>query len=321
MRRVIGSVAVLVFMWVPLQVKATGLESADNPSIAKEFALAERAFGEGCNSQGVKALERAAQQGSLQAQMDVARIYDKGDKVAQDELKACKIYSNIADSYSQIDRNYPSAKLVAEAFRSWGMCYVKGLPAPSWNKDLSRAAVLFYQGGVILEDAPSLFQLAKLFLSGEGIRQNPSLAVHYLYNAARKRYPPAQALLGSLMWEGKVTKRRGPAGLALLILAREATSPEDRAWIASLHDDAMITASATEEAEARRLVQEWKSIYRPEETQKKPEEKPTAPPLTTQHISQADTIPLPVARDLEKAEEYSSTTTGEVVPEACAALE
>ena len=157
----------------------------------------------------------------------------------------------------------PAAKLIAEAFRSWAMCYVRGARAPGWEQNVSRAAVLFYQAGVMLDDPESLYELAKMYLTGQGIAQNPRLAVHYFFSAARKRYAPAQAMLGSLMYEGKVLKRQSVNGLALMMLALDGAKSEEKPWIDRVYQDALLTASRDEEGQAQRLPRNGSGPMRP----------------------------------------------------------
>ena len=201
-------------------------------SLAEEYSTAEDAFRDGRVDIGLQALERAASQGSLHAMLRLGNIYREGKLVAKDELRACELYSGAAERNARLDKFYAAAHLVAEAFRRVGMCYAKGLPAPGWEKNVSMAADLFHQAGVMLDDPIALYELGKLYLSSDGQMYNPAIAARHLEAAARKRYAPAQALLGSLMWEGKLIKQRQAPGLALLILGKEAAAPEDRGWIA-----------------------------------------------------------------------------------------
>jgi TPR repeat protein len=230
-------------------------------SLAEEYSTAEDAFRDGRVDIGVQALERAANQGSLHAMLRLGNIYREGKLVLKDEVKACELYGAAADRNARLDKFYAAAHLVAEAFRRAGMCYAKGLPAPGWEKNVGLAADLFHQAGVMLDDPIALYELGKLYLTGEGQMQNPAIAARHLEAAARKRYPPAQALLGTLMWEGKLIKRRPASGLALLILAKEASSPDERTWIAGAYDEALLTASADLEREAVALVDKWRSVY------------------------------------------------------------
>jgi len=259
MRQIIGALAALACLCAPV---SSG-EAAGNSmrSLAEEYSTAEDAFRDGRVDIGVQALERAAGQGSLHAMVRLGNIYREGKFVAKNELKSCELYKTAAERNERLDKFYAAAHLVAEAFRRAGMCYAKGLDAPGWGKNVRLAADFFHQAGVMLDDPIALYELGRLYLTGEGQMQNPAIAARHLEAAARKRYPPAQALLGMLMWEGKLIKQRQASGLALLILGKEAASPEDRAWIARDYEEALLTASKDLEREALVLVDKWKSVY------------------------------------------------------------
>lgn len=308
-----------------------------------EYALAERALREGHVAHGIATLQEAAQRGGIRAQLRLAKIYAEGKFLPRDAVKACELYSSLADRYSQIDRADSAAKLISEAFRSWATCYVKGAPSPQWQQNLGRAAVLYYQAGVILDDAESLYELAHMFMTGEGLAQNPRLAVHYFFSAARKRYAPAQAMLGSMMWEGKLVKRQPVNGLALIVFALESAKPEDKAWIDSIHQEALILASKEEEAQAIRLAHDWKKAYDAETTGAAPPmllasppqivpppvRAPGAPPHVIvgqpqqpapqqrqQQLAtpQPGTAATPGAKPIEQQNEYGTMPTGVNVP-------
>jgi hypothetical protein len=209
---------------------------------------------------------------------------------------------------------------------------VKGAPSAQWQPNLSRAAVLYYQAGVILDDPESLYELAKMFMTGQGLAQNPRLAVHYFFSAARKQYAPAQAMLGNLMWEGKVVKRQPVYGLALILFALDSARPDEKSWIDNMYQEALFTASKDEEAQADRLAKEWKKAYEADTTGSAPMllasppqmvPPPTRAPGLPAHSAprQLATPPSssgsnpPVAnRAIEQQSEYGNMPTGANVP-------
>ena len=259
MRQIIGVIAAFAFLCAAV----SSAEAAGNSmrSLAEEYSTAEDAFREGRVDIGVQALERAAGQGSLHAMIRLGNIHREGKLVAKNELKACELYRVAAERNERLDKFYAAAHLVAEAFRRAGMCYAKGLPFPGWEKNVSLAADLFHQAGVMLDDPIALYELGRLYLDNDGQIQNAAIAARHLEAAARKRYPPAQAVLGTLMWEGKLIKRRPASGLALLILGKEGASPDDRAWIARAYEDALLTASKDVERDALALVDKSRNVY------------------------------------------------------------
>jgi TPR repeat protein len=229
-------------------------------SLAEEYTAAEDAFQHGRVDAGLQALERAAGQGSLHAAIRLGNIYREGKLVAKSELKACELYFATAERNVRLDKFYAAAHLVAEAFRRAGMCFAKGLNAPGWDRNLKLAADLLYQASVTLDDPIASYELGRLYLNEPQI-YNPAIAARNLETAARKRYAPAQALLGTLMWEGKVVKQRQPSGLALLILAKEGATPEERASISRDYEEALLTATKDVEREALVMVDRWRGVY------------------------------------------------------------
>jgi hypothetical protein len=247
-------------------------------SFSEDAKIANAAFLDKKVEAGLLALKKAADAGDIHASMRIAEVYSDGKLVSRDQVKACEIYSAVAERNEKVDRFSPDVELVAKAFRLYAGCYVEGLSAPGWQKNMRAAADLYFHAGVILQDPESLFELAKLYLHGEVIAQNTAMAIHLLDSGARKQYPPAQALLGSMMWDGKVMKRRAAPGLALLMLAKERASAENQAWIRTLYDDAMITASKEAEQDALLLVEKWKDVHGDNvEIAKSPPQEPEIP--------------------------------------------
>ena len=286
--------------WVSAGIAFGGLGlstafAGPNTPVYDEYAMAERSLNDGAVAAGLEQLQMAARRGGVRASLKLARLYSEGKIVAHDEVKACEMYGALADKHAQIDRSDPGARLIAEAFRSWGYCFLRG--AQGWEKNVVRAAELFHQAGVILDDAESLYELSKLYLKGEGVAPNPRLAVHFLKTAAYKRFAPAQAMLGSLMWQGKVLKQQRVNGLALIKFALEVARPEDKAWIDREYEEALLTAKKDEETQALTLVSEWKKVYTPDSTGTTSPlivATPPAAPVAAPPVAAAPTPPPPV---------------------------
>jgi TPR repeat protein len=313
MLRVAGLVMAFAVLAGPLGVAEARPVSQEGHGAA-DYVAAEAALAGGQVEAGLKALEKAASQNGLRAQVRLGTIYREGRLVQQDEAKACQLFSEAAGSHARLDPRHPAAPLVGEAFRNLAMCYARDATGPRAEQNAARAAELFYQAGVIFGDAQGLYELALMYLTGEGITRNPALAVFHLYSAARKRYPPAQAQLGVLLWEGKVIKRKPGPGLALLMLAREGASAEDRAWIRSCYDDAMITASPEEEAEALRVANELRNTYGTERTNALPVASDESVPLPHRSPLRRSPFgtshPLVVEKGMEKKNTYGGQPTG-----------
>jgi hypothetical protein len=145
------------------------------------------------------------------------------------------------------------------------------------------------------------------------------------------------------MWEGKLVKRQPVNGLALIVFALESAKPEDKAWIDSIHQEALILASKEEEAQAIRLAHDWKKAYDAETTGAAPPmllasppqivpppvRAPGAPPHVIvgqpqqsppqqrqQQLAtpQPGTATTPGAKPIEQQNEYGTMPTGVNVP-------
>ena len=64
--------------------------------ISEELALAESAFQKRQVKKGLDELQRAADRGSIRATLRIAEIFDEGELISRDLLKACYTYSSWA---------------------------------------------------------------------------------------------------------------------------------------------------------------------------------------------------------------------------------
>lgn len=217
---------------------------ADEPPA---YASATEAYRQGAGAlktgemgAALPALEYAAKHGVLGAQLKLARAYAAGRDVPRNDVKAFFYFQQIADQQAEISSSSPIAKYVGEAFVALGQYYAAGIPAMPLAADPAYAVGLFRHAASYFGNAEAQYQLGRLYLAGEGVEKNPSLAVNWLAIAARKQHPAAQALLGKLLWRGTEVRQRQARGLALLTLAQEnaKASGRDQAWIGELYQEA-----------------------------------------------------------------------------------
>lgn len=203
------------------------------------------------------ALEYAAEHGVLGAQLKLARIYASGNGVNKDNGKAFYFYRQIANQRADISPLSPVSKYVAEAFVALGKYYVDGIPSAQVPDDPVRAVNLFRHAASYFGDADAQYQLARLYLDGEGVEKNVGLAINWLATAAKKQHAEAQATLGELLWRGSDNVRQRRArGLALIMLAHEnaKASGKEPKWIADLYVEAQGATSAAMRKEAQNLL-------------------------------------------------------------------
>ena len=151
----------------------------------------------------------------------------------------------------------PVSKYVAEAFVALGEYYVDGIPSAQVPEDPVRAANLFRHAASYFGDADAQYQLARLYLDGEGVEKNVGLAINWLATAAKKQHVEAQATLGELLWRGSDdVRQRRARGLALIMLAHEnaKASGKEPKWIEELYVETQGATSAAMREEAQNLM-------------------------------------------------------------------
>jgi TPR repeat protein len=222
----------------------------------------ERGRREGQFESALARLEAEARKGVFSAQMRLARIYSQGRGTPRNDAKAFLYYRQVADQNADIDIYHPAAKYVAEAFRALAGYYRSGVPALNLAPDRVREGQLLQQGASYFQDPIAQFRLARMYLKGDGVTRNATIGVRWLVNASRKRYAPAQAVLGDLLWDGKVVKSSPGEGLALLALAKDNAAPKDARWIAALCDKAMAEANESQIKIAQEVLARFEKLYR-----------------------------------------------------------
>ena len=252
----LGAVAALMMM-SPVAV------GADSPP---PYASATDAYRQGVStikagkvSAALPALEYAAKHGVLGAELKLARIYSAGrDDVAEDDAKAFTYYRAIADQYADINPSSPVAPYVGEAFVALGQYHLDGIAAMPLPANAAYAADLFRHAASYFGNADAQYDLALLYLKGEGVEKDVGLAVNWLAMAAKKQHVAAQATLGEILWRGTEVRQREARGLALITLAHEnaKASGKEPKWVGDLYAEAFAKSDAATRKEAVALLPE-----------------------------------------------------------------
>jgi TPR repeat protein len=252
----LGAVAALLMLG-PVAV------GADDPP---PYASATDAYRQGVStiksgkiSTALPALEYAAKHGVLGAELKLARIYSTGrDDVAEDDAKAFTYYRAIADQYADISPSSPVAKYVGEAFVALGQYHLDGIAKMPLPANPAYAADLFRHAASYFGNADAQYDLALLYLKGEGVEKDVGLAVNWLAMAAKKQHVAAQATLGEMLWRGTETRQREARGLALITLAHENAKAggKEPKWISDLYAEAFAKSDAAIRKEAVALLPE-----------------------------------------------------------------
>lgn len=207
----------------------------------------------------IPALEYAADHEILVAQLQLARIYAKGELLPKDTAKAFQYYQDLADRLAEANPYHEIAEIAAEAFVAIADYYRSGLPELLLSPDYRKATRLYHYAASYFGDPEAQYRLAGMYLEGvDGKQKNVKMAVRWLLNASRKNHPRALALLGVMLWEGQGVKRDAAKGLALLFLATEVATEGDRKRIKTTYRNAIAKASNKEERRAGRIIRQWR---------------------------------------------------------------
>ena len=193
----------------------------------------------------VAALQYAAEGGESLAQWKLGKMYASGEGVPQDDAKAFDYFSQIVDGYDEDDADPREAPVVSSAFVALGVYNLTGIANTRIAPDPQRALEMFHFAAVNFGDANAQYNLARMYLDGNGIDRDRRQAARWLYLAADKGHISSEAVLGQLLFTGYegVPPQRA-MGLMWLSLAHDGVSDtgKDR-WIIDLYNKAMASAS------------------------------------------------------------------------------
>lgn len=214
-----------------------------NAGVSKEsgpFALFKfgfSAYKDGRKDEAIEAYKYAAEKGHTGSRWALANMYAYGDGVAENDLEAFKIYSEIARNGVEPgseDTGYFASALVALAGY-----YRRGIPDSPISRDLNQARQLYFQAASTFGLAEAQFQLAKMLLAGDGGSANVQQAKKWLNRARKNGHAGAMGVFGNVIFQEGQTAR----GLAFMTAALDQCSPKDRPWLQSLQEQAFSLAT------------------------------------------------------------------------------
>jgi TPR repeat protein len=204
----------------------------------------------------VRALEYAAAQGHVTAQFKLGRMYASGEGVPANDLKAFEYFSKIADENADAIPGTAEARLVSGAFVALGGYFMDGIKGSYVRANADRAFDMFHYAASYFGDPDGQYNLARLYISGQGVGRDPRQAARWMKLAAEKGHAPARAVFGDMLVRGGDGVPRNPVlGLMWLTLARDGADALREAWILERHDAAFAAASASDRSAAVALAE------------------------------------------------------------------
>ena len=264
-----------IFSWLAgLLIAAALAWPAAQAGRLLRFVSPEAAFEQGMGAfkagqleLAVPALEHAAARGILMAQYYLARIYADNANPYTDHTKAYMLYQHIADEYADIDPDTDQrSPFVAKALTALAHYVKDGVGEIGLQPNAQRAAEYLHHAATFFNDPDAQFELAKIYLRGDGVPEDAKRAMHWLSVLTQKGHAGAQAFLADLYWRGKYLAQDQLRALALVSLAVEHAPSHERIWIEDIHQKIFCGASELTRRQAELVVTDWRRKYgRPNE--------------------------------------------------------
>ena len=222
-----------------------------------------REYNAGDKLGAARALEYAAGQGHALALWKLGRMYAEGDGVPHDDLKAFEFFSRIADASTDDGQDPQNSAVTASAFTALGAYFLDGIKGTYVHANAERAYDMFNYAASYYGDPNAQYNLARLYLDGNGVEADPRQAARWFNLAAEKGHRPAQALLGDMLVNGSggVPAQRAK-GLMWLSLARDGVEGRKDDWIVALYDKNWTAVSDDDRSEAQAQLQTVGSVRR-----------------------------------------------------------
>lgn len=213
------------------------------------FKFGFSAYKDGRKDEAVEAYRYAAEKGHTGSRWALANMYAYGDGVAENDLEAFKIYSEIAQQ--GVEPGSEDTGYFVNALISLAGYYRRGIPDSPVQVDLTRARQLYFQAASTFGIAEAQFQLARMLLSGEGGSVNVQQAKKWLNRARKNGHAGAMGVFGSVIFqEGQIVR-----GLAYMTAALDQCSPKERSWLQPMQEQAFSLASEDDRRVAIAMAQ------------------------------------------------------------------
>lgn len=220
------------------------------------------AFNGGYYEIAIPPLEYAAESHLFLAPYYLARIYSDNNGSRTDHAKAYELYLKIAEEHTDVDPDDDQrAPYVAKAMTQIAGYLLNGLPEVNLKPNSRIAMEYLREAAQFFRDEDAQFELAKLYLRGEGIESDVPYAKHWLSVLSQKGHAGAQAFLADLLWRGKYMNADPVRALALISVAVTNAPPYERVWIDDIYQNIYCGAGQGIRKQATGIVADWRTRY------------------------------------------------------------
>lgn len=204
----------------------------------------------------LSALQGAADAGQPMAMWQLGTMYENGEGVDRDPVKAFGYFAQIANQHADAAPKGVEADIVAQSFVKVGDYYKQGLPDAGIPADAERSHALLLHAATYFGDADAQYRVGLLYTQKDEMGINPLQSARWFSLAARKGYCPAQAQLGDLLFHGVEGIEAQPIeGLMWLSVAHQrCAGTGDAAWVDALLNKAVAAATPDQLSEGAALA-------------------------------------------------------------------
>jgi TPR repeat protein len=264
MRIFSGALAAALIACSGAALAATGGVKYASPQAAFEQGLG--AYKSGYYEIAIPALEEAATKGAelnkFFAEFYLARIYSDNAGALTDHAKAYMLFQKLADNNADADPDDGQrAPFVAKSLTALAGYLRHGVKEIGVTPDPERAIDYLHHAATFFGDKDAQFELAKVYLSGNGTPEDVKRGMHYLSVLTEESYPGAQALLADLLWRGRHVKKDEKRALALISMAVENAPPHERIWIEDIYQNIFCGTSSGTRKQADGIVAVWRKMF------------------------------------------------------------
>ena len=170
----------------------------------------------------LSALESDAAAGRPLALWQLGTMYENGEGVDKDPVKAFGYFAQIANQHADAAPRGLEADIVANSFVKLGDYFRKGVPEAGVSQNPAEYHRMLMHAASYFGDAEAQYRIGMLYQQEDGLGVSPMLSARWLQSAAHKGHCLAQAQLGDLLFNGMESYAPRPAeGLMWLNLAHD----------------------------------------------------------------------------------------------------
>jgi hypothetical protein len=260
MSLLVAAVCAATALWPQGPVQAQGRVKFASPEAAFEQGMG--AYRGGHIELAIPGLQVAADANNVVAQYYLARIYADNIGPHTNHAKAYALFQRIANDHADVDPDDDRrAPFVARSFVALAGYLLTGISEIGLKPNPVRSAELAGYAATWFNDEDAQFELAKLQLKGDGVRQDVKTAMHWFSVLTQKGHAGAQAFLADLYWRGKYVPRDPLMALSLITVAVENAPAGERIWIEDIYQNIFCGAPTGTRKQADGIVADWRQKF------------------------------------------------------------